>query len=141
MALATSTALKNQILDGILNSAAGINFDDDILEFRTGAAPGPDLAATGTLVGSITLPADAFATAASGSADSSGTWEEPAADAAGTIAHFRMKLTGDTDVADGTEVRIEGTVTGTGGGGDIELDNTVVEVGQTITITSFTVNA
>lgn len=141
MAIAISDALKDQILDGILNAAAGITFDSGVLELRTGAAPGPGAADGGTLVASMALPADAFGAASGGSAAKAGTWEDPSADAAGTVAHFRIKQTGDTGGATGaTDERIEGTVTATSGGGDIELDNVVVEVGQTVTITSFTLS-
>ncbi|MDT8442596.1 MAG: hypothetical protein RQ723_13225 [Desulfuromonadales bacterium] len=140
MAIALSTGLKNQILDGILNSAAGTDFDAGVLELRTGAAPGPDLAAAGTLVAEVAVPVDGFAAAASGSAAKAGTWQDTAANAAGTVAHFRLRASGDVGGASTTERRIEGSVTGTGGGGDIELQNTVVEVGQTITATSLTVS-
>ena len=35
---------------------------------------------------------------------------------------------------------IQGSVTATGGGGDMTLDNTSIASGQTVTITSFTLN-
>lgn len=141
MAIAISTALRNHIVNSIVNAAAGINFDGGVLEIRSGAAPGPNAADAGTLLASITLPADAFDAAATGQADKLGTWEDTAADAAGTAAHFRIKQAGDTGGASGgTDERIEGTVTATGGGGDIELDNTSIAAGQQVTITSFNVN-
>lgn len=138
MALAISTALQNHMLNGALNGAAGINFDSGVLEIRSGAAPGPNAADGGTLLASITVPADAFAAASGGSAAKSGTWEDTSADATGTAAHFRIKQSGDTGGATGsTDERFEGTVSGTGGGGDIELDNTSITSGQTVTITAF----
>lgn len=141
MALTISDALKDQILDGILNAAAGINFDGGVLELRSGAAPGAGAADGGTLIASMTLPGDAFGAASGGSAAKAGTWEDTSADNAGTVAHFRIKQTGDTGGATGsTDERIEGTVTETGSGGDITLDNVVVEAGQTITITSFSLS-
>ncbi len=52
---------------------------------------------------------------------------------------------GDTGVVDNFEIRdrdnalvLSGTVTGTGGGGDIEMDNTSVTSGQNVEITSLT---
>jgi hypothetical protein len=128
------------IADGICNGGSGINFDSGVLEIRSGAAPGPNAADGGTLLASITLPADAFGAASTGACAKSGTWEDTSANATGTAAHFRIKQTGDTGGATGTaDERIEGTVTGTGGGGDLELDNTSIASGQTVTITSFSV--
>ena len=141
MALTISEALKDQVLDGILNAAAGINFDSGVLEIRTGAAPGADAAAGGTLLASMTLPADAFGAASGGSAAKAGTWQDATADAAGTAQHFRIKQSGDSGGATGsTDERIEGTVTATSGGGDIELDNSSIAVGQQVTITSFSLS-
>lgn len=135
-----STALRNQIADGFLNAGTGINFDSGVLEIRSGAAPGPNAADGGTLLASITLPADAFGAAATGVCAKAGTWEDTSADAGGTAAHFRIKQSGDTGGATGaTDERIEGTVTATSGGGDIELDSTSISAGQTVTITSFSV--
>jgi polyisoprenoid-binding protein YceI len=65
----------------------------------------------------------------------SGTWEDTSADATGTAGHFRVKDNG------GTTCHIQGTVTLTGGGGDMTLDNTTIVVGQSITVTSFSITA
>lgn len=141
MAIAVSTALRNFFLNAALNAAAGINFDAGVIEIRTGAAPGPDAADAGTLLASITLPADAFAAAAAGSAAKAGTWDDASADGSGTAAHYRMKQAGDAGGASGaTDERIEGTVTATGGGGDLEVDNVVFAAGQQFTITGFQLN-
>ena len=64
-----------------------------------------------------------------------GTWEDASADATGTAAHFRLYA------SDGTTCHMQGTVTVTGGGGDMTLDNVSITSGQTITITSFTLTA
>lgn len=106
-----------------------------ILELRTGAAPANCAAAdSGTLVASMTLPADAFAASASGVKAKSGTWQDTSADNAGTVAHFRLKTSGGV-------CKLQGTVTATGGGGDITLDNAVVAAGQQITINTFSITA
>lgn len=140
MALAISTLLRNVIANAIGNAGSGINFDSGVLELRTGAAPGPNAADSGTLVASITLPADAFAAASTGAIAKSGTWQDTSADNAGTVGHFRIKQSGDSGGASGaTDERIEGTVTATGGGGDLTLDNNVVTAGQSITINTFTI--
>jgi hypothetical protein len=101
-----------------------------ILEIRSGAPPGAEAAATGTLLASITLPATPWAAAATGSKAKSGTWSTTGA-AAGSAGHYRLKNAGDTR-------REEGTVTATGGGGDMTLDNVVIAVGQAVTVTTFT---
>lgn len=102
------------------------------LEFRTGSPPANCAAAdSGTLIASCTLPANWLADAVNGAKTLLGTWQDTSADAAGVIGHYRFK--------DGTSAcRGQGTVTNTGGGGDITLQNTNVAVGQAITVTSFT---
>jgi hypothetical protein len=138
MAIAISTGLKNQLLDSALNTGAGDDFNSGILEIRTGAAPGPDAAATGTVLATITVPADAFAAAASGSCAKSGTWQDASADAAGTAAHFRLRETGDANGVSTTLRRIEGTVGQ--GSGDLSLDNTNIAAGQQVTVNTFTLS-
>lgn len=140
MAISISTALQNHMLNSALNTGSGINFDSGVLEGRSGAAPGPNAADAGTLLFSITIPADGFAAAAAGAAAKAGTWSDTSADNAGTAAHFRMKQSGDTGGATGsTDERIEGTITATGGGGDLELDNVVIAATQTVTISSLSI--
>ena len=107
-----------------------------ILEIRSGAAPANCAAAdSGTLLASMTLPSDWAAAAASGSKSKSGTWQDLSANNTGTAAHYRLKDSG------GSTCHLQGTVTGTGGGGDMELDNTSIVSGQQVTITSWTLNA
>lgn len=83
----------------------------------------------------MTLPSDWLAAASSGSKAKSGTWQDTSADATGTAAHFRIYA------SDGTTAHIQGTVTATGGGGDLTLDNTSIASGQAITISSFSITA
>jgi hypothetical protein len=73
-----------------------------------------------------------MAAASSGSKAKSGTWEDLTADNTGTAAHFRVYA------SDGTTCGIQGTVTATGGGGDMTLDNTSIASGQAVSITTFT---
>lgn len=139
MALAFSTKLGAVVLDCIGNAGAGINFDSGTLEIRSGAAPGPDAAATGTVLVTITTPADAFAAASGKSMAKAGTWQDTSADNAGTAAHFRLRQSGDTNGATGSaDERIEGTVGQ--GSGDLSLDNTTIAAGQSVTINTFTLN-
>lgn len=129
MPITLNTNLKNDLLDGIDSV-----FNAGTLEIRTGAAPGAGSAASGTVLVTITLPADAFAAASGGTKAKSGTWQDLSADASGTAGHFRLLNAGGTRV-------LEGTVTLTGGGGDMTLDNTNIAVGQQVTVTTFTLSS
>jgi hypothetical protein len=127
MTLTLKTTTGNSVLDNLYDTLFGAS---PVLEIRSGAAAGPDNAAGGTLGVSITAPATAFSAAASKSKAKSGTWSASAA-ASITAAHYRFKNSGDT-------VREEGTVTVSGGGGDLTLDNTSINSGQTVTVNTFT---
>lgn len=130
MAYQFSVAARNAALDAI-ETAIGVS---PTLELRSGAAPANcGTADSGILLASMALPSDFMAAAASGAKALSGTWQDAAADAAGTVGHFRIKQ--------GATCHIQGTVTITGGGGDLTLDNNVLALGQQVTITSFTITA
>ena len=75
----------------------------------------------------ITLPATPL-TSGTGAVTLSGSWTV-AASGTGTAGHYR--LTNGSDIE-------EGTITATGGGGDLTLDNTSIASGQTVTVTSWT---
>jgi hypothetical protein len=132
MALQYSVAVRNAKLDAV-ESTIGISA---VLKLRTGAAPADVATAdSGTVIATLSLPVDWMAAAASGSKAKSGTWQDTSADASGTIAHFRIYA------LDGTTAHIQGTVTNTGGGGDMTLDNVAVNSGQSITINTFSLSA
>lgn len=139
MALGFSTGLANAILDAIANGGTSQAFwDSAILEIRSGSKPAnADAAPTGTLLASMTLPADAMAAASALAVVKSGTWSDSSADATGTAGHFRIKRSGDGGGVSSTDKRIDGTVTATGGGGDMTLDNTSIAITQPVTITSY----
>lgn len=129
MALQLSVAVRNARLDAF-ESTTGTSA---ILEIRTNAQPANCAAAdAGTLLASMTLPSDWMAAAASGAKALAGTWQDTSANATGTAAHFRIKDSG------GSTCHMQGSVTATGGGGDIELDNVSIASGQQVTITAFT---
>lgn len=129
MAIQLSVAARNARLDQI-ESTVGLSA---LLRIRTGAAPANCAAAdTGTVLATLALPSDWMAAASAGAKAKLGTWEDTSADAAGVAAHFRIY---DTP---GTTCHLQGTVTITSGGGDMELDNTNIAVGQQVTVTSFT---
>lgn len=132
MTLQYSVAVRNARLDAV-ESTIGTSA---ILEIRSGSAPANCAAAdSGTLLASMTLPSDWLAAASSGTKAKSGTWQDASADNAGTAGHFRIKDSG------GTTCHAQGTVTATGGGGDLTLDNTSIAAGQAVTISSFTLTA
>lgn len=139
MAFGFSTALANSILDEVGNSGSGQSFfDSAILEIRSGSKPATaDTAPSGTLLASMTLPADAMAAAASLAMAKSGTWSDSSADAAGTAGHFRIKRSGDLGTSNTTDKRMDGTITATGGGGDMTLDNTSIASAQPVTVNTF----
>ncbi len=103
-----------------------------ILKIRTGAQPATCATAdSGTVLATITLPSDWYNAFGSGTSTKIGTWEDTSADAAGTAAHYRLY-----DSA-GTTCHEQGSVTATGGGGDLTLDNNVLASGQDVVITSW----
>jgi hypothetical protein len=129
MALKLSVNVRNARLDAI-ETAIGTSA---VLKIRTGAPPTNITDAdSGTVLATLNLPSDWLAAASGGQRAKSGTWQDTSADAAGTAGHFRVYA------SDGTTQHIQGTITATGGGGDLELDNTNIAAGQSVTITGFT---
>lgn len=129
MAIQLSVAVRNARLDA-LETAIGASA---MLRMRTGAAPASCATAdTGSVLVSMTLPADWLAAATAGTKAKAGTWEDLSADAAGTAGHFRIY-----DSA-GTTCHLQGTVTATGGGGDLTLATVTIALAQPIVITGFT---
>lgn len=132
MALQFSTTVRNAQLDAF-ETAIGASA---ILKIRSGSVPATCATAdSGTVLATLNLPSDWMAAASGGSKAKSGTWEDTSADATGTAAHFRIYA------SDGTTCHAQGTITATGGGGDMTLDNTSIASGQAITITGFTLTA
>lgn len=130
MAVQFSVTVRNARLDAI-ETAVGASA---VLRIRTGAQPANCAAAdSGTALASITLGADWAAAASGGTKSWSGVpVSDLSADATGTAAHFRLYA------SDGTTCHEQGTVTATGGGGDIEVDSTSFTAGQQFSITSWT---
>lgn len=135
MTIGFSTAVRNAIVDAV-EADLLTGGTAALLRIYSGTIPANVAAAiTGTLLAEIALPADPFAAASGGSKAKAGTWQDASANATGTASHFRFWRT------DGTTGVMQGTVTATGGGGDLTLDNTSVATGQPVTITTFTLNA
>jgi hypothetical protein len=129
MALQLSAAVRNARIN-VIETTIGTSA---VLKIRTGSAPADVATAdSGTVLATLTLPSDWMAAASGGAAAKSGTWQDTSADAAGTAAHFRIYA------SDGTTAHLQGTVTATGGGGDMTVDNTSFASGQSFTVTGFT---
>lgn len=122
MAWTTGTTLKNAQLDAIestLGSSA-------TLKVYTGTPPAScEAAVTGTLLATITIPADPFTAASGGSVTLQGTWTTTAV-ATGTAGYVRLATSGGTGVLQ--------TAIGDG----ITIDNAAIVSGQAVTVTSGT---
>lgn len=131
MATQLSVAVRNARLDAI-EAAIGASAK---LKLRTGAPPENCAAAdSGTVLCAMNLPADYLAAAGAtvaGRKDKAGVWSGVGIGGGGTIGHYR------TYANDGVTCHMQGTVTITEGGGDMEVDNPDVENDQVITVTAF----
>ncbi|MEO1082400.1 MAG: hypothetical protein AAFY29_22790 [Pseudomonadota bacterium] len=129
MTVQFSTRVRNARADAI-DATIGASPQ---MELRSGAQPAnPAAAETGIEVSQLGLPASWMVAAVNGVKAKNGSWTGAAA-AAGAIGHFRVKDNADS------QCDMQGSVTGTGGGGDMELDNVNAAVGQPITINTFTI--
>lgn len=127
MAEKINAAARNRQADSV-----GDDLNSGTLKLYTGAQPASaDDAASGTLLVTINLPADAMAAAASGVAAKSGTWSGVAV-ASGDAEWFRTANSAASR-------NYDGSVTATGGGGEIELDDISIVSGQTVLINTFTI--
>lgn len=129
MTIQLSVAVRNARLDAI-EATIGATA---VMKIRSGAAPASCAAAdSGTVLATLTLPSDWMANASGGSKAMSGTWTDSSADATGTAGHFRVYE------STGTTCGLQGTVTATGGGGDMTVDNVSFAAGQAFSVTGFT---
>jgi hypothetical protein len=124
-----SVAVRNARLDAI-ESAIGTA---PLLRIYSGTPPANCAAALSgnTLLAEITLPSDWMAAASGGTKAKSGTWTDSSANATGTASFYRI-----FDSA-GATCHEQGTVTITGGGGDLEVDNTSFASGQQFTVSTW----
>lgn len=145
MTVRLSTGLAN-LLCGTSGFAAV--FEKGILEIRSGTQPASaDAAATGTLLGTVTLASGeftpgsptnglTFAEPAGGSVSKTGTWSLVGV-AAGTAGWFRLKANAlDNDALSTTLPRLDGSIAVSGG--DMNLSNISIAIGAPTTIDSFT---
>lgn len=131
MAVKFSVSIRNAVVDTV-ESTIG---PSGRLIFYTGTAPANTAAtATGTVIATIVLPSDWLTDASGGVKTLNGTWSTTAS-STGTIGYYRIY---DSGVSTCHE---QGSVTVSGGGGDITLDNISATTGQTITLLTKTYTA
>lgn len=145
MTLRLSTQLRTN-LAGTTGFAS--TFANGVIEIRSGTQPATaDDAATGTLLGTVTLASGAFtpgvatngltfAAASGGAVAKSGVWSFNGVDA-GTAGWFRFKGNATDAGALSTVLpRLDGSVAVSGA--DMNLSNIVIAIGAPTTIDSFT---
>ena len=133
MALQYSTTLRNNQLDQIQSTVS----TGGHLAIFTGSPPANcGTSTTGSTLVDITLPSTFMSAASGGAAAKTGTWSV-AASGTGTAGYYRIFSSGTLSGA----CIIQGTVTATGGGGDMTLDNVSIASGQTVTISTYTITA
>lgn len=126
MAIQLSTAVRNARVNAIETTIGG----SARVSIRTGTPPSSCGAAdTGSVLVSYQLVADWMTAAANGSATVS--FPSGTATDTGSAGHFRLYHSG------GTTCHMQGTITSTGNGGDMTLDNTSIASAQTVNITDF----
>lgn len=137
MTVQYSTAVRIARLDS-LESVTGVSARLVIYDL-SGAAPADTAASiTATTLATLVLPSDWMAGASAAgnvvTKAKSGVWSV-AASGSGTADFFRVW---DSTL---TTCHMQGTVTATGGGGDMTVNNASITAGQTVTVDTFTLTA
>lgn len=133
MAIAIVAGARNAAVDGVVDLADAGAAAAHLKIYSGSQNADPSVDPVGTLLVNYTLSDPAFGAAASGSAALSGTPKSTTASAAGTAGCFVLEDSNGANV-------LQGSVTATGGGGDLTLDNTSIASGQTVNITSLNVS-
>ncbi len=131
MTIQMSTQLRNDMVAAI-ETTTGQNAK---VQVRSGAQPANCAAAdSGVLLAEFQLAAD-WSSQSNGTLTFSGTPVSTSAVGNGIAGHYRLKD------ASGTVCTMQGTVTATGGGGDLTVDNPSIAAGQTVQITGWSITA
>lgn len=128
MTIGMSTNLRNARVDAITTFAG----NGALLRLYDGTRPSTGGTAT-TLLAELTCGTPFAASASGGVLTLGSITQDSAANAAGTATWFRLVK------SDGTTHVMDGSVTATGGGGDMELVTTSITTGQPVQVTSFTI--
>lgn len=129
MTITIPTARANAQLD-----AYAARWNSGQLKIYAGSVPANADAALGspTLLGTLTMSATAFPAAAARTITANAITQDSAADNGGTASFYRAFE------SDGTTLIEQGTVTATGGGGDLQLNTTSIVAGGPIQVTALT---
>jgi hypothetical protein len=128
MALQLAAAVRDARLNAV-EATVGVSA---VMKIRTGAQPANCAAAdSGTVLATLPLPSDWMNAASGGAVAKAGTWQDTAADAAGTAGHFRIYDSG------GSVCHVQGSAGATGSGADLILDNAVLALAQLVVVNSF----
>lgn len=124
----TSIVARNAAVDALVALA-----NNGFVKVYTGSEPAtPETAASGTLLATATFGASAFGASASGTATAAAISPDTSIDATGTAGYFRVLK------SDATTVLWQGTVTATGGGGDMTVNTVSFVAAAQFSITSLT---
>lgn len=131
MTVQNSIAVRNARLDAEETTIGA----SPVVKFFAGAQPANCAAAdSGSAIATGALPADWMAAAAGGAKAKSGTWTLAGTVAAGTgtnAGHYRLYA------SDGATCHEQGSVTVTGGGGDMTVDNVNIANNQVVTVATY----
>ena len=129
MTIQRSVAARNAALDAFETTVSTA----PLLRIFTGAQPANCAAASsGTLLVEMTLPSDWLSAASSGAKAKAGTWSATASDT-GTAGHYRIFNSAGSVCHEQGSCGI--------GTGDLQLDNTSIATGQTVTVSAYTITA
>lgn len=125
MALTHTTAVRNTLADAAVDAidAGTTDANGDLVIMTSGDVE----------VATLAFSNPAFGAAASGTATASAITDDSSA-TGGTAAKFKCQNRDNTEVW-------RGSVTATGGGGDIELSSVTIAATDTVSITSLTYSA
>jgi len=131
MTVNISTQARNDAGDAIVDLIDGGTINPNgYMEIRSGTKPStPQTAATGTVLATLNFSNPAWASFSNGTAFANAIASDTSADASGTASWFRFYN------RDGTAI-LDGDITITGGGGDIEFDVVNFILGGVVAITS-----
>jgi len=130
MTVRLSTAMRDAVLE-VLNT----NLSGGVLRIYSGSQPGAvSTSATGTLLAELTLGTP-FGVVTAGVLSASPIIADTAANAAGIPGWARLLSAG------GVTARMDLSVTGSAGAGELKLDNMDVKVGALVGVTSLTITA
>lgn len=132
MAVEWSDTVAHAVLDA-WETAIGTSA---VVKVWTGSMPATTSTAnSGTELASWSLASDWASAASSRQKSLSGLPLSTTAVDTGTAGYYRIYA------SNGTTCHEQGTVTATGGGGDMTIDNTSITTGQTVRITAYTKTA